>query len=192
MDGNGTASEGRDRQHPPRIAEVGIYGADPRLQRCIGLGTRTTAEYEAIVEGFARHGWRITSVSGGPPTNRNAWVDIERTRGAFTDGRNADGTPIQRYAYRLVGRERDLVDRGEEATIAALLADGWRLVRVLNVAPWDTRPLSFLEKPADAPIEIEQLEDTGEAFASERSITPEQAMAAIARALRERNAAGGR
>ena len=151
-------SEKDGTERPEPIVYVGppvtTVGADPNEEQTRAVGFGNPWQCEAFLNHQSRFGWRLTSVSGGPPWRRDSWLTIARPASASTDGLGSDGQPITRVIYRVIGKRQDGIDRGEQARIDRLVEAGWRVVAVLKVEPWNTRPVTFLEHDDIDVIEI--------------------------------------
>lgn len=164
-------------------AHIDTLGKDPRDYQTRGT-SGDPAECEAFLNHQGRYGWVLDSISEGPPWNRMAWLTLVRPAGSWTDGRGASGEPLHRHVYRVIGRRPDLVDRGEQERIDALVAAGWGVVGVLRAQPWNERPVTFLAKVDTDVIEVIEEPDDEEQPYSE-ALDPQQRTAAIARVLAE-------
>lgn len=179
---------GTERGQTPELewngaASIATIGRDPRDYQTRGT-TGDPAQCEAFLNHQGRYGWMLASISEGPPWNRRAWLTLVRARGSWTDGRAPNGEPLRRHVYRVIGKRRDLVDRGEQQRIEALVAAGWTIVGVLKAQPWDERPVTFLAKVDTDVIEVIEEPDDSEQKYSER-LDPAKRNAAIASALAE-------
>lgn len=176
----------RERGGTPELewhgaAYIATMGRDPRDYQTRGT-SGDPAECEAFLNHQGRYGWALASVSEGPPWNRRAWLTLVRPKGSWTDGLRPDGAPIRRTMYRVIGKRRDLIDRGEQQRIDALVAAGWRVIAVLRAQPWHERPVTFLGRVDTDVIEVIEEPDDEERPYSEK-LDPAQRTAAIARAL---------
>ena len=123
-----------------------------RVTRAFGFGD--PAQCEAFLNNEGRYGWVLVSVSEGPPWRRDCWFTLARPHAATVDGLSPTGHPLRRWMYRVIGKRRDLVDRGEEQRIEALVAAGWTVHAVLKAPPWHERPVTFLTRMDIDTIEV--------------------------------------
>lgn len=122
------------------------------VTRAFGFGD--PAQCEAFLNNEGRYGWVLVSVSEGPPWRRNSWFSLFRPHAATQDGLTETGEPLRRWMYRVIGKRRDLVDRGEEQRIQGLVDAGWTVKAVLKAPPWNERPVTFLMKQDVDVIEV--------------------------------------